>query len=63
MTLALERQGTVEAEPRGRRGAFGKLLVSRSALVGLLIAAVCVALRACSRPGSCLTTRSSRTTR
>jgi peptide/nickel transport system permease protein len=42
MTLALERPGTVEAAPRARRGPLGKLLTSRPAQIGLLIAVVCI---------------------
>jgi peptide/nickel transport system permease protein len=42
MALALERQVIIEAPPRPRRGPFGKLLTSRSAQLGLFIAAVCV---------------------
>ena len=42
MTIALERQGFVEAEPRARRGPLFKLLTSKAALLGLAIAAICV---------------------
>jgi peptide/nickel transport system permease protein len=42
MTIALERQGFVEAEPRARRGPLFKLLTSKGALLGLAIAAICV---------------------
>lgn len=43
MALALDRQGAIEADPPTRRKALGKMLASKGALVGLFIAAVCVA--------------------
>jgi peptide/nickel transport system permease protein len=42
MTLALERQAPIETAAPTRRSALGKMLVSKGALIGLLIAGVCV---------------------
>jgi peptide/nickel transport system permease protein len=43
MTLALERQAPIEAAGPSRRNALSKMLASKGALVGLIIAGVCVA--------------------